>query len=119
MILLLEIARKTAEHRFDPVFLVIGRDEEQQAGLGHARFQYQRNRMAGRAKVVQEIFNSRWMPNFSTRLRRVARVMPSSLAACTWLPLVSLSAWMTSSRSTAGITFKLGSFCASAKSRRA
>ena len=26
-------------------------------------------------------FNSRWMPNFSMRLRSVARVMPSSFAA--------------------------------------
>ena len=54
-------------------------------------------------------FNSRWMPNFSMRLRSVARVMPSSFAACTWLLLVSLSAWMTSSRSTAGMTFNFGS----------
>ncbi len=30
--------------------------------------------------------------NFSTRLRKVARVMPSNLAARTWLPLVSNSA---------------------------
>ena len=54
-------------------------------------------------------FNSRWMPNFSMRLRRVARVMPSSFAAWTWLLFVSLSAWMTSSRSTAGMTFNFGS----------
>ena len=59
------------------------------------------------------------MPNFSTRLRRVARVMPRSLAAWTWLPLVSLRAWMTSSRSTAGITLSLGSCRAQAKSCRA
>jgi len=43
------------------------------------------------------------MPNFSMRLRSVARVMPSSFAAWTWLLFVSLSAWMTSSRSTAGM----------------
>ena len=33
--------------------------------------------------------------------------MPSSLAAWTWLPPVSLSAWITSSRSTAGNDFQL------------
>ena len=33
-----------------------------------------------------------WMANLSTRLRRVARVMPRSLAAWTWLPAVSARA---------------------------
>jgi hypothetical protein len=54
-------------------------------------------------------FNSRWIPNFSIRLRRVARVMPSNFAAWTWLLAVSLSAWITSSRSTAGMIFVFGS----------
>src|SRR5208283_5321759 len=59
--------------------------------------------VAAQVPTAHFTFNSRWMPNFSMRLRRVARVMPSSFAAWTWLLLASLSAWMTSSRSTAGI----------------
>src|ERR1039458_918289 len=55
------------------------------------------------------MLSSRWIPYFSTRLRRVARVMPSSLAAWSWLPLVSLSASITNSRSTAGMIFNFGS----------
>ena len=52
------------------------------------------------------------------RLRKVARVMPNSLAACTWFPLVSLSACNTNSRSTAGINFSFGSLRAHWKSFR-
>ncbi len=70
---------------------------------------YKFNKTAQAGIPLHFTFNSRWMPNFSMRLRSVARVMPSSLAACTWLSLVSLSAWMTSSRSTAGMTFSFGS----------
>jgi hypothetical protein len=32
-------------------------------------------------RYIYFTFNSRWMPNFSMRLRSVARVMPSSFAA--------------------------------------
>src|SRR5437867_8714360 len=98
--MILKVTGIFPQDRFNPALFVVGRDEEQQAGLRHL------------------MFNSRWMPNFSTRLRRVARVMPSSLAAWTWLPLVSLRAWMTNSRSTEGRTFILGSRRAHWKSCR-
>ena len=74
VVFLLEIATVLAEDRLDAVLLVVSRDQEQQAWFTHV------------------MLNSRWMPNFSTRLRRVARVMPSSFAAWTWLPLASLRA---------------------------
>ena len=66
----------------------------QRAGLGQRK---------GRANH-QLTLSSRRMPNLSTRLRSVARVIPRSLAAWTWLPWVSLSASITNSRSTAGST---------------
>src|SRR5581483_2218788 len=117
------------QHRLDAVLLIVRRDEQEQAvrwleRLGHRILTGKKRRQphAGRPKRTihthprHGMFTSRLMPNFSTRFRRVARVMPSSWAACTWFPLVSWSAWMMSSRSMAGSTLSLGSCRAQRKS---
>ena len=67
---------------------------QQSADTQTTRFQ-NRNTQSGCSALRHPAYlteSSRVMPNFSIRLRRVARVMPSSLAAFTWLSFVSFSA---------------------------
>ena len=58
------------------------------------------------------IVSSLVIPNCSIRLRRVARVMPRSFEARTWLPWVIFSAWRVNSRSSHGRSCSSGSACA-------
>src|SRR5262249_306787 len=104
LILIPKVTRIISQHRVEAPLLVIRRNEQQEAGFCH---------------VSYLIFNSPKIPTFAPRFLRAARVMPSSLAACTWLPWVSRSAWITNSRSTAGMTLSLGSRRAHWNSSRA
>ena len=38
LVMLLEVASVVPQHRFDAALFVVGRDQEQQAGLGHADY---------------------------------------------------------------------------------
>ena len=58
---------------------------------------------------IYVILKSLRILNFSIRFLSVARVMPRSFAACNWLPPVSFRAWITNSRSIAGINLSDGS----------